>query len=56
MAATPKARPTSPALLTLHQGLKGDPRQNHLLASLPAAEWERWQPHFGAAYTEIARG
>jgi CRP-like cAMP-binding protein len=22
-----------------------DPRQNHLLATLPAAEWERWQPH-----------
>ena len=21
-----------------------DPRQNHLLAALPAAEWQRWQP------------
>ena len=21
-----------------------DPRQNHLLASLPSAEWERWRP------------
>jgi hypothetical protein len=22
-----------------------DPRQNHLLAALPNAEWKRWQPH-----------
>ena len=22
-----------------------DPRQNHLLAALPACEWARWQPH-----------
>jgi CRP-like cAMP-binding protein len=22
-----------------------DPRQNHLLAALPDAEWSRWQPH-----------
>ena len=22
-----------------------NPRQNHLLAALPDAEWERWQPH-----------
>jgi CRP-like cAMP-binding protein len=23
----------------------GDPRHNHLLAALPAAEWDRWQPY-----------
>jgi CRP-like cAMP-binding protein len=25
-----------------------DPRRNHLLAALPAAEWERWQPQLEA--------
>ncbi len=40
--------PSSPALLTLHQGLKGDPRQNRLLAALPPAEWARWQLHLTA--------
>ena len=32
-------------MLTLHRGLKGDARQNQLLAALPAVELERWLPH-----------
>lgn len=32
-------------ILTLHQGLKGDPRQNSLLAALPSSEWDRWVAH-----------
>jgi len=28
----------------LPQGLAPDPRQNRLLASLPEADWQRWQP------------
>ena len=26
------------------QGIAADPLQNRLLASLPEAEWQRWQP------------
>ena len=36
---------TARPVLTLLKGLKGDPRQNHLIAALPADEWARWQPH-----------
>jgi hypothetical protein len=25
--------------------MPSDARQNHLLAALPEAEWQRWQPH-----------
>ena len=32
-------------VLTVHAGLKGDPRQNRLLAALPAADLARWLPH-----------
>ncbi len=32
----------------LHPDLEGDPRQNRLLAALPADAWERWQPHLTA--------
>ena len=40
-ARSEKSLEARPAL-TLLQGLKGDPRQNRLLASLPLSEWERW--------------
>ena len=35
-------------VLALHRGLKEDPRQNQLLATLPACDWARWRPHLEA--------
>ncbi|MGZ8273311.1 MAG: Crp/Fnr family transcriptional regulator [Burkholderiaceae bacterium] len=32
-----------------------DPRQNHLLASLPEAEWARWLPHLEPVIMPLAR-
>ena len=32
-----------------------DPRQNHLLAALPAAEWARWQLHLEAVHMPLGK-
>ena len=32
-----------------------DPRRNQLLAALPAAEWERWQPHLELVSMPLGR-
>lgn len=32
-----------------------DPRQNHLLASVPHAEWARWQPHLEPVTLPLGR-
>ena len=49
-AQTPRPRPelgtcSGSIPVERHLAKPADPRQNHLLAALPDAEWSRWQPH-----------
>ncbi|MEP7296110.1 MAG: Crp/Fnr family transcriptional regulator [Burkholderiales bacterium] len=48
LSARPLGSPAIRPALTLLKGLKGDPRQNRLLAALPLQEWARWIPFMEA--------
>ena len=45
LEAVPYGRPSLPTIAENIMATAQDPRLNQLLAGLPAAEWQRWEPH-----------